>query len=77
VLYVLKRVPLGLAQDGAGKRQTRNMYLTFADFIGGFTIRAICVDPSATSFKAECKKQQIWNVIDADNDVLDGIRGYL
>ncbi|MFA6691639.1 MAG: hypothetical protein WCR98_06635, partial [Saccharofermentanales bacterium] len=25
-------------------------------------------------FKAECKKQQIWNVIDADNDVLDGIR---
>lgn len=33
----------------------------------------IIVDPSAASFKAELEKRGIW-VIDANNDVLDGIR---
>lgn len=73
VLYVLKEYHWD--SHRRGRQKTDSEYVSdLRDFIGDLTIRAICVDPSATSFKAECKKQQIWNVIDADNDVLDGIR---
>lgn len=73
VLYVLKEYHWD--SHMRGRQKTDSEYVSdLRDFIGDLTIRAICVDPSATSFKAECKKQQIWNVIDADNDVLDGIR---
>ena len=73
VLYVLKEYHWD--SHKRGRQKTDSEYVSdLRDFIGDLTIRAICVDPSATSFKAECKKQQIWNVIDADNDVLDGIR---
>ena len=43
-------------------------------FIQGKKIKAIVVDPSAASFKAEMMKRGIDNVMDANNDVLDGIR---
>ena len=43
-------------------------------FIAGKNVKAIIVDPSAASFKAECIKQGIQNIVDADNDVLNGIR---
>lgn len=43
-------------------------------FIAGKNIKAIAIDPSAASFKAECAKQGIQNIIDADNDVLNGVR---
>lgn len=73
VLYVLKEYHWDSHERG--RQKTDSEYVSdLRDFIGDLTIRAICVDPSATSFKAECKKQQIWNVVDADNDVLDGIR---
>lgn len=45
-----------------------------ASFINGYNIKAIYVDPSATSFKVECRKQGISQVFDAENDVLNGIR---
>ncbi len=43
-------------------------------FIDGYPITAIYVDPSATSFKVECRKNGIPQVFDAKNDVLNGIR---
>lgn len=44
------------------------------EFIGDHHIKGIYIDPSAESFKVECKRQQIRNIQDAKNDVLDGIR---
>ncbi len=43
-------------------------------FISDRPIRAIYMDPSAASFKAECRKIGIQNIYDADNDVINGIR---
>lgn len=46
----------------------------FLRFIKGKYIRGIVIDPSAASFKAELIKQGCTNLMDANNDVLDGIR---
>lgn len=43
-------------------------------FVGDNVVKNIYVDPSAESFKVECRRQQIRNIVDAKNDVLDGIR---
>lgn len=43
-------------------------------FIQGKNVKMICIDPSAASFKAELIKHGIGNTVDANNDVLDGIR---
>lgn len=43
-------------------------------FIGNNPVRCIYVDPSAASFKLECMRQGITGIINADNDVLNGIR---
>jgi PBSX family phage terminase large subunit len=45
-----------------------------AQFISGYDVRAIYVDPSASSFKLEIRRAGIENVRDAQNDVLNGIR---
>ena len=45
-----------------------------ADFITGYPIRNIYIDPAAASFKVEMNRSGIRNVMDADNDVLNGIR---
>ena len=37
-------------------------------------VKGIYIDPSAESFKVECRRQRIRHIIDAKNDVLDGIR---
>jgi PBSX family phage terminase large subunit len=37
-------------------------------------INKIYVDPSASSFKVQCTQGGIWQIADADNDVLNGIR---
>jgi len=44
------------------------------NFCNGYNVRSIMIDPSAASFIAECHKQGIRNIMDANNDVLDGIR---
>jgi PBSX family phage terminase large subunit len=44
------------------------------EFIRNKPVRAIYVDPSATSFKIECKRSEIYPIYDAENEVLDGIR---
>jgi hypothetical protein len=44
------------------------------NFISGYNVKAIYVDPSATSFKVECRRLGINNVLDANNDVVPGIR---
>lgn len=43
-------------------------------FIGDRNIKGVYIDPSAESFKVECRRQQIRHILDAKNDVLDGIR---
>jgi PBSX family phage terminase large subunit len=43
-------------------------------FIQGRVIRCIYVDPSAASFKLEMMRQGLGGIIDADNDVINGIR---
>jgi len=45
-----------------------------AEFLNGYYVRAISVDPSATSFKLELMRSGMSNIINADNDVLLGIR---
>lgn len=44
------------------------------DFIEGYLVDGIYVDPSAVSFKAELYRAKIDNICDVKNDVLDGIR---
>jgi len=44
------------------------------NFCNGYNVKAIAIDPSAASFIAECNKQGVRNIRDANNDVLDGIR---
>ena len=43
-------------------------------FLSGYNVRAIYIDPSAVSFKVELSQQGFSGVIDAKNEVLDGIR---
>ena len=45
-----------------------------ADFLSGYNVKATYVDPSALSFKVELRKAGIYDVLDAKNDVLPGIR---
>ena len=44
------------------------------EFIEGYNVKAIYVDPSAASFKQEMARQGVKGVCDANNDVLTGIR---
>lgn len=47
----------------------------FIDFIGGEKVLYTIIDPSAASFKVELRKRTLKSIImDANNDVLDGIR---
>lgn len=43
-------------------------------FIEGKPVKAIYIDPSAASFKLELGREGIYNLYDAENEVLDGIR---
>lgn len=45
-----------------------------ANFIRGYPIRAIYVDPSAASFKLELQRNGVPHLFDAKNEVIDGIR---
>jgi len=44
------------------------------NFVRGYNVQAIYIDPSAASFKAELYKQGVDQVCDANNDVINGIR---
>lgn len=44
------------------------------NFMDGYNVVSVRVDPSARSFIAECRRRGIPNIMDADNDVLTGIR---
>jgi PBSX family phage terminase large subunit len=46
----------------------------YKKWIGKIPVRSIYVDPSAASFKAQLKADGVFNVKDADNTVIDGIR---
>ena len=46
----------------------------FLKFIYPYNIEAIYIDPSAASFKLELSRVGVYNITDAKNDVLNGIR---
>jgi PBSX family phage terminase large subunit len=63
--------------DSKAKNRQKTDYEYAEDlkkFIGGKNIRAVYLDPSAASFKAELRRIGIDDIYDANNDVLDGIR---
>jgi len=48
--------------------------LDLMEFIRGYNVKRIYIDPSAASFKQELRRNGIYNVTDAVNDVIPGIR---
>lgn len=44
------------------------------NFLSGYNVKAIYIDPSALSMKVEMSRSGLMNVLDAKNDVLPGIR---
>lgn len=44
------------------------------DFIDGYYVKTIYIDPSAASFRRELQRNGVPNVADAKNDVLPGVR---
>lgn len=44
------------------------------DFMNGYDVSQVVVDPSAASFKNACLQRGIYTIEDANNDVLNGIR---
>lgn len=63
--------------DSAKELRQKSDYdyaLDLIDFIRGFNVKQIYIDPSATSFKQELKRNGVRKVKDAENDVLAGIR---
>jgi len=58
-----------------GRQQTDTEYAEdLKAFLQGYNVQAIYLDPSAASFRAELFRQGIEDVLDADNDVINGIR---
>lgn len=56
------------------RQKTNTEYLRdLSSFLDGYPIKGIYIDPSASSFKLEMRKAS-YPVIDADNDVLNGIQ---
>jgi PBSX family phage terminase large subunit len=59
----------------SNRQKTDSEYASdMAKFIEGLPVRAIYIDPSAASFKNEMRRAGICNIVDADNDVMNGIR---
>lgn len=59
----------------AGRQKSDTEYAEdMREFIAGKNVQGIYIDPSAASFKVELYRQGVDNIIDADNDVLNGIR---
>jgi PBSX family phage terminase large subunit len=44
------------------------------DFLVNYNVSAVYMDPSALSFKTECYRTLPYSIIEANNEVLDGIR---
>jgi len=58
-----------------GRQKTDSEFADdFETFLGNIKPRAIYIDPSAASFKAELKKRGYMQVKNADNDVVSGMR---
>lgn len=63
--------------DSAAERKHKSDYdyvRDFMDFSAGYHVKAVYIDPSAASLKAEFIRNGFTNVLDAQNDVLPGIR---
>jgi PBSX family phage terminase large subunit len=58
-----------------GKQKTDEEYSRdFADFVNGYPLRVIYVDPAASSLRAALKAAGFYQVRNANNDVLPGIQ---
>lgn len=72
-IYLIREYWWDSAKEG--RQKTDSQYADDMDaFLKDIRPHAIYVDPSAASFKVELQRRNKWNVKDANNDVLDGIR---
>ena len=63
--------------DSAKEMQQKSDYeytKDFINFVEGYNVKQIYIDPSAASLKQEFARNHIYNVTDAENEVLPGIR---
>lgn len=60
-------------RDNKKQKTDKEFASDLEDFIGGYPVKEVIIDPSAASFIAEVKERKI-RVKKAKNDVLDGIR---
>ena len=57
-----------------GRQKTNGQYVAdLVNFIGEIPIEAIYVDPSAAGLKTEIRHSTRWSVLDANNDVMEGL----
>lgn len=57
------------------KQKTDAQYVDdYIKFVGNTKVNGIIVDPAAATLKAEFRERGIGNIIDANNDVIEGIR---
>jgi len=61
-------------RDSSVQKTTTEYRAEMKKFIGNDNIKGIYIDPSASYFKTDLIKQGIKKIINAKNDVLDGIR---
>jgi len=61
-------------RDSQKQKDPQDYVEDYKKFIGNLKIKQIILDPSATPLKASFTKNKIYNVRNADNDVLDGIQ---
>lgn len=58
-----------------GRQKTDSDYCDdLKNFIKGYNVQNIYIDPSAASFKAELMREGVTGIHDANNDVMNGIR---
>lgn len=62
------------SRETRAQKTDEEYYIDLVKFAAGFKIKKIIIDPSAASFKETIRRKGAFSVMDAKNDVIDGIR---
>ena len=62
------------SREARQQKTDEEYYSDLVDFANGYDIKYVIIDPSAASMKECIRRHQTFKVMDANNDVLDGIR---
>lgn len=73
IAYIIKEYYHCGRETGIQKTDS-DYYKDLCELVNGYNIESIIIDPSASSFIAEIRKWNRYNVRKANNDVLEGIR---